>query len=161
MTKRQICREDSQQYSGDQQTGNSHGERDGMPCILKEGFGRRGDRFGDRFRIRRWVSLFGRAALRQRLIGVLRSGDEGITPARNGLDKRWLIRGIAERLAQFVDGGVDVCVVVDLRIRRPQARPQRFACNHVARLLQQNQEHFQDLSRQSYPQVLAEQLLAV
>ena len=63
----------------------------------------------------------------------LRLDQEAVPFARNGLDVKRLVRGVAQRLAELVDGGIDVGIVVDMRIGGPQARTQLFAGDDFAR----------------------------
>ena len=53
------------------------------------------------------------------LVGDFRLDEKAVTLARNGLDIERLIGRVAESLAQFIDGGVDVGVVIDVRVCRP------------------------------------------
>ena len=71
------------------------------------------------------------------LVGNLRLHEEAVTLARNGLNVKRLIGGIAQRLAELVDGGIDVGVVVDVSIGRSQPHAELFAGDNFAGLLEE------------------------
>src|SRR5260370_38085573 len=67
----------------------------------------------------RWLAL---GEERKRgLVGYFGPYQKAVAFARNGLDVERPTRGIAERLAEFVDGGIYVGGVVYVRIGGPQA----------------------------------------
>ena len=71
------------------------------------------------------------------LVGNLRLHEEAVTLARNGLNVERLVGRIAQRLAELVDGGIDVGVVVDVSIGRSQPHAELFAGDNFAGLLEE------------------------
>src|SRR5260370_5815996 len=79
----------------------------------------------------RWLAL---GEERKRgLVGYFGPYQKAVAFARNGLDVERPTRGIAERLAEFVDGGIYVGVVVYVRIGGPEAHGRLFASDDLAR----------------------------
>jgi len=65
--------------------------------------------------------------------------NEAVAPARHSFDVQRLIGRVAKGLAQLVYGGVDVGVVVDVGVRRPEAHAQLFACDNFALLFDERE----------------------
>jgi len=70
-----------------------------------------------------------------------RLDDEAVTFARNRFDVDRLVARIAARLAKLVHRGVDVGVVIDVRLIGPEAQPQLFAREDIALLLNEREQH--------------------
>src|SRR5260370_15807798 len=64
----------------------------------------------------------------------------------NGCDRERFIRGIGQRVAQFVDGGIDVGVVVYMRIGGPEPGAQLFAGDDFTRFFEEGPEYLINLS---------------
>src|SRR5439155_19305278 len=75
------------------------------------------------------------------LVGNLRLHQEAVTLARDGFNIERLVGGIAERLAELVNGGIDVGVVVDVRIGRPEAHAKLFAGDDFTGLLEERKQN--------------------
>src|SRR5712692_5106342 len=86
---------------------------------------------------------------------------EAIAFARDRFDVKWLVGRVPEGLAKLVDRGIDVRVVVDLRVRGPQALPQFFARNYLTRFLHKCHQHLVDLALQLQPCAALKYFLAL
>src|SRR5262249_2216010 len=73
--------------------------------------------------------------------------DESIPAPRQGLDEARIFRRVSQRLTDLVDGGVQIVIDVNERVR-PQALSQLFPRDNGARLLQQNCQHLERLASQ-------------
>jgi len=62
-----------------------------------------------------------------------------------------LIGRIPKRLAQFVDGGIDVGVVVYVRVGGPEPEAQLFAGDDFTRLFEKGQEYLINLALELEP----------
>jgi len=72
----------------------------------------------------------------------LPAGREGSNPCANGLDIERLIGRVAESLAQFIDGSVDVGVVIDVRICGPQPHTQFLTRDDFAWFFEQREQNW-------------------
>jgi len=81
-------------------------------------------------------------------IGEFRLNNQAIALARDGLDIKRLVRGVAESLAQLVYGGVYVGVVIDMGIRGPQAEAQFIPGDHLTMLFDKGEQNLIDLALQ-------------
>src|SRR5260370_18723832 len=87
----------------------------------------------------RWLAL---GEERKRgLVGYFGPYQKAVAFARNGLDVERPTGGIAERLAEFVDGGIYVGVVVYVRIGGPETDCPLFAGDHFARVFEGGQKN--------------------
>src|SRR5260370_20663686 len=73
----------------------------------------------------------------------------------NGCDRERFIRGIGRRLAQFVDGGIEVGVVVYMRIGGPEPEAQLFAGDDFTRFFEEGQEYLINLALELEPRPVA------
>src|SRR5690349_21234687 len=87
--------------------------------------------------------------LRKRHIGKLRRTNETVAAAGDCFDIRRLFGGFAERLAKLVHRGVDVGVVVDVGVGRPQGLFELIAGDHFSLIVNQHQQHLIDLALQT------------
>src|SRR2546422_11772117 len=74
------------------------------------------------------------------LVGDFGLHQEAVALPRNSLDVERLIGGIAKRLAEFVDSGIYIGVVVHMRIGGPEADSQPFAGDDFPRVFEKWQE---------------------
>src|SRR5260370_41049219 len=87
----------------------------------------------------RWLAL---GEERKRgLVGYFGPHQKAVAFARNGLDVERPTRGIAERLAEFVDGGIYVGVVVYVRIGGPEGYAEVFASDHRCRVFEEREQN--------------------
>src|ERR1700682_6715333 len=93
------------------------------------------------------------------LVGDFRLDQQAISFARNGLDIEGLIGGVAESLAQFIDSGVDVGVVVDVRVCGPQAYAQFLARDDFTGLFEQNYQDLINLALELQPRAIPRHFL--
>jgi hypothetical protein len=93
------------------------------------------------------------------LVGDFRLDEQAISFARNGLDIKGLIGGVAESLAQFIDGSVYVGVVVDVRVRRPQAYAQFLARDDFTGLFEQDNQDLINLALELQPRAIPRHFL--
>jgi hypothetical protein len=77
--------------------------------------------------------------------------NETIAIARNGLDESRAIGGIAKRLPQLSDRGVQAVVEADERVCRPEALPQLVARDDGTASIQEQGERVEWLVLQVYP----------
>src|SRR5277367_3424563 len=136
----------SEKHSGEDQTNDADGYPEAGTC---RGRGRADDRSG------RWGRRdnggFRHGVLRRSRnihIGGFVRNYKTISFAGNRLDVERLVRGIAEDLAKFVYGCVDVGVVVDVRVRGPEALAQFFARDDLARLVEERDQDLIHLALQ-------------
>ncbi len=85
------------------------------------------------------------------LVGNLRLQQKAVAFPGNGLDIERLIGGIAKRLAEFVDGGVYVGVVVHVRISGPEPHAQLFAGDDITRFFEECQKNLINLALELEP----------
>src|SRR5213075_739760 len=85
------------------------------------------------------------------LVGNFRLHQEAVALAGNSLDVQRLIGGIAERLAEFVDGSIYVGVVVDMRIGGPEPHAQFFAGDDFTRFFEKGQKNLINLPLELEP----------
>jgi hypothetical protein len=76
--------------------------------------------------------------------------DEPVAATGQRLDEAGVIGGIAERVAQPGDGGVEHVVEIDEHVARPQPPAQFLARDHLARPLEQCEEHRERLVAQAH-----------
>src|SRR5260370_20379990 len=93
------------------------------------------------------------------LVGDFRLHQKAVALARNGLDVERLIGGIAKRLAQFVDGGIDVGVVVYVRIGGPEAHAQLFAGDDLTWFFEKCKKNLINLALELEPGPVARHFL--
>jgi hypothetical protein len=86
---------------------------------------------------------------RRRKLSEIGLNQQTVAFARHGLDVNRLFAGIAESLAKLIDGGIDVGVVIDVRLVGPEAQTQLFARQDVALFLYQCEQHLVDLALQA------------
>src|SRR5260370_9303668 len=87
----------------------------------------------------RWLAL---GEERKRgLVGYFGPHQKAVAFARNGLDVERPTGGIAERLAEFVDGGIYVGVVVYVRIGGPKKDSHLFAGGGFTRFFQEGRKN--------------------
>ena len=99
--------------------------------------------------ISRWLAL---GEERKRgLVGYFGPDQKAVAFARNGLDVERPTGGIAERLAELVDGGIYVGVVVYVRVGGPEAYAQLFAGNDFARFFEECQKNLINLPLELEP----------
>jgi hypothetical protein len=72
--------------------------------------------------------------------------DEAVASAGEGLDEAWVVGGVAEGFADFVDGGAEGVVEVDGGVFAPEAELEVFAGDNFAGLLQKSREDFEGLA---------------
>ena len=70
--------------------------------------------------------------------------DELISAPRQCLDKSWIFRRVAERLTNFVNGGIQVVIDINKGVG-PEALLQLLAGDDFAMLLEQNDEYLESL----------------
>src|SRR6267378_4322373 len=75
--------------------------------------------------------------------------DKAVSAAGESLDEARIGRGIAERLANLVYGGIQAVIEIDERIGGPDFLPQVVACNHASGIFQQNAEDLKGLLLQT------------
>src|SRR5215470_16465555 len=86
------------------------------------------------------------ARQRSRNDGLLPNlANETIASPRYGLDESGIFRRVAQRLSDFVDGGVQIVIDVNEGVR-PQTLLKLLPRNHGAWLLQQNRQHLERLA---------------
>ena len=85
------------------------------------------------------------------LVGNFRLHQEAVALAGNSLDVQRLIGGIAERLAEFVDSGIYIGVVVHMRISGPEPYAQLFAGDDFTRFFEKCQKNLINLPLQLEP----------
>src|SRR5438552_18150887 len=85
------------------------------------------------------------------LVGNFRWHDEAVALAWDGLDVERLMGGIAESMAEFVDGGIYVGVVVDMRIGGPEPHAQFFAGDDFTRFFEKGQKNLITLPLELQP----------
>jgi hypothetical protein len=71
--------------------------------------------------------------------------DQAIAFAGHGLDVDRLIAGISEGLAKLVHRGVDVGVVIDVRLVGPKPQTEFFPSKNVALLFDEREQHLVNL----------------
>ena len=71
--------------------------------------------------------------------------DQAIAFAGHGLDVDRLIAGISEGLAKLVHRGVDVGVVIDVRLVGPKPQTELFPSKNVALLFDEREQHLVNL----------------
>ena len=83
--------------------------------------------------------------------------DEAITTAGQSFNEPWIVGGIVQRLAQFLDGVVQALVEIHEGIGRPDSFLEFFAGNHFTGMLEENLEDLKGLNLEfeAYP-VLAQ-----
>ena len=74
-------------------------------------------------------------------------------PTRNRLNKSGIVGRFAESVPEFLDGGVQAFVEIDVGSVRPQSTAQLLAADHFARTFQQNAHNLKRLATelQLYP----------
>ena len=70
--------------------------------------------------------------------------NEPIPPPRQCLDKSWIFRRVAERLTNFVNGGIQVVIDINKGVG-PETLLQLLAGDDFAMLLEQNDEYLESL----------------
>jgi len=104
---------------------------------------------------------FWRRGDRKRNFRKFRGSDEAVTLSRNRFNIKRLIGGFAKCLPQLVHRGVDVRIVMTLRVGRPQSLFQLIASDHFALLLQQHNQNLVDLALQAQARASTKDLLAL
>src|SRR6266446_3385243 len=104
---------------------------------------------------------FWRRGDRKRNVRKFRGADEAVTLSRNRFNIKRLIRGFAKSLPQLVHRGVDVCIVIDMRVGRPQSLFQLIASDHFALLLQEYNQNLVDLALWAQARASTKNLLAL
>lgn len=80
-------------------------------------------------------------------------GDEAVAEAREGFNEAWAGGGVAQQLAEFVDGGVEILIVVDVGIG-PEAFAKGFARDDAAGILEEQLENKERLFLQAQAQAV-------
>ena len=93
------------------------------------------------------------------LVGDFALHQEAVALARNSLDVERLMGGIAKRLAEFVDGGIYIGVVVHMRISGPEPYAQLFAGDDFTRFFEKCQKNLINLPLELEPGPAARNLL--
>src|SRR5580704_1464079 len=107
-------------------------------------------RFGDRLlRLDSDLLICDRRSRRRGQLGKFRMHHEAVALAWHRLNIDRLLARIAKRLAQLVHRGIDVGVVIDVRLIRPEAQPQLFPRQHVALLFDEREQHLVHLALQA------------
>ena len=57
---------------------------------------------------------------------------------------------VAKNMPQLIHRGVDVGVIIDLRVARPQTRPQNLTRDDLTGMLRQNKQRFNNFALNSY-----------
>jgi hypothetical protein len=78
--------------------------------------------------------------LRGRRSNSVHRRQQPITASRYGFDEPWILGGVAQRIAQPADGGIQTVVEINVRVCRPQAPAEFFPRYYFTRMLQQNRE---------------------
>jgi hypothetical protein len=84
-------------------------------------------------------------------VGDFGLNQEGVSLSRDGLHVERLVRGIAQGNAKLVNGGIYVGVVVDVRVRGPQAYAQLFPRHDFTRLFKKREKRLVDLPLKLQP----------
>ena len=71
--------------------------------------------------------------------------DKAVASPGDGLDVKGLLRGIAQGLTEFADGGVDAIVGLNESVGRPELQFQFVAGDNLSPSFKQEQENFQRL----------------
>ncbi len=71
--------------------------------------------------------------------------DPPVSPAGDGFNEPRLLRIVAKRRPQALDGGVETVLEVDKGALRPQPARQLFASNDLARPIEQNAQDLKGL----------------
>jgi hypothetical protein len=79
--------------------------------------------------------------------GLFNVAEESIPAPGQRFDEAWVLRGIAQRVAKFLDGGIQPGVEIDERVVGPQTLTQRVARHRFSRALEQGQQDLQRLVR--------------
>ncbi|HEY8549672.1 MAG TPA: hypothetical protein VIL35_06945 [Vicinamibacterales bacterium] len=95
---------------------------------------------------------------RNRLAVAMHGSHETVPAARQGLDEARGLGGVAERVAQPPDRGVQTMLEIDERVVRPETFPERFARHQLAGLFEQHREQLQGLLLEVEPRARLPQL---
>src|SRR5258708_3871071 len=91
-----------------------------------------------------WQDSFGCRGL----IRPFHAREQAVATARQGFDKARIVCGVAQRLAQLVDGRVHAVIKGHERVSPPEPQSPLFARDHLTRPLKQHGENLERLPMQ-------------